>query len=290
MNESYISYKNIAEHLPIQEGDVLVISSDITKLIFSAKKNEEEFNAIQFINSFINKVGQTGTILIPAYNFFLKSGQTFDIKNTLPLTGLLATEALKHPEFKRTQNPLHSFAVWGHHQKYLCDLDNNSSFGKDSPFAFMYEQKAKALLIHLGIHDAFTFVHYVEEQQKVPYRKMRGKKLKYINEMRELKYKKYHLYEKLPGYVMDFHSLEKMFDDSQLIHKTSINNIQYLIIPIRDTYEIIKKDILENNAKSFKYFSFMIFVKEIAKSVLYRLGLYQSISDKINNISSLSGK
>ena len=63
----------------------------------------------------------------------------FDYKKTPSNCGSLSNIALQRSDFKRTKHPIHSFAVFGKHKNYLCNLENKSSWGEDSPFKFLYK-------------------------------------------------------------------------------------------------------------------------------------------------------
>lgn len=69
MNTPYIKYEDIAKHLDIKKGDIILLSSNLVKIIFLAKKYEKEFSYIKFIKSFTDIIGGNGTLLIPSYNW-----------------------------------------------------------------------------------------------------------------------------------------------------------------------------------------------------------------------------
>jgi len=52
----------------------------------------------------------------------------------------------------------------------LLSFTNESSFGSDSPFAYLHREKGKMLMIGVDYQSSFTFVHYVEECRQVNYR------------------------------------------------------------------------------------------------------------------------
>lgn len=69
MDTPYIKYEDIAKHLDIKKGDIILLSSNLVKIIFLAKKYEKEFSYIKFIKSFTDIIGGNGTLLIPSYNW-----------------------------------------------------------------------------------------------------------------------------------------------------------------------------------------------------------------------------
>ena len=283
MNQNvYIPYCKIVDELNIQKGDIVMIASDITKLAFLAKKNEGEFSIDKFIDSFQKKVGEQGTLIIPAFNHNLRSLQKYDLNKTKPVTGTLSIACFNRKDFKRTQHPLHSFMVWGKYADYLCKMNNQSSFGKDSPFAFLKDKNSKMLLISTCIAEAFTFAHFVEETEKVRYRKYKTFKIFYTDEDGETSLKQFLLYKKKPGWDLNFKPIEKILKNSILKEK-SVNNIKFQMLNLADAYLIVQKDILENNAKSLAYFSKKFFVRDLIKDILHKFNIFSSAQDKITN-------
>ena len=161
---------DFVEKIPIKNGDVVLFSSDSLRLNVYMKKNNEELDFHKLLDLLIEKIGVNGTLLLPTYNWDFCRGETFDYLNTPSKTGAISQAALSHPAFKRTKHPLYSWAVTGKDKEYLCSLNNNDSFGKDSPFNYLYERKAKNVILDVTMQNCFTYVHYVEECIGVPYR------------------------------------------------------------------------------------------------------------------------
>ena len=72
--QEYIPYCEIPASLDIQKGDVVLLTSDLLKLVVKARKTEKEFSLDTFIDAFKDSLGPEGTLLIPSYNFDLESG------------------------------------------------------------------------------------------------------------------------------------------------------------------------------------------------------------------------
>jgi aminoglycoside 3-N-acetyltransferase len=268
VTEVYCPYSEIVDHLEIQKGDIVYIASNLIKLMRLAQKKEKEFSADKFIESFQKKVGPEGTLLFPAYNYTLKSGQNFDIKKTQPITGALAVAAFRRPDFKRTKHPLHSFAVWGKYTEQLINMNNISSFASDSPFHFLYEKRAKLLSIDLDLQHSLTFVHYVEELEKVNYRYWKSFAFEYVDDYGESSIKKYKLFAKRFGYINDVNALGSDFINKKALEEKTINGIDFKLIHLDQTVEIIRDDIRNNGAKKIKRFKMSVFFKDFFKMVI----------------------
>lgn len=278
---SYIPYQEIVDHLDIQASDVLIIASDITRLAFNAKRNERSFDVDALIDSFKRKLTVQGTLIFPAYNFYLRSGQIFDVKKTEPITGAMALAAFRGGDFKRTWHPLHSFMVWGKESEALQNLQNKSSFGSDSPFAKFLEWNAKMLFIGTNVAEAFTYTHYVEEQDKVPYRHFKPLLIRYYNDGAQAGEKKLLFYRKLHGWTMNLELLQEKLEVA-ILNTQVINKVEFSMLRIADAHEIIHKDITQNNAMNIARFDTKLYLRDQLKSFLQIFNLYKTTQDKIN--------
>ena len=161
---------DFVDKIPIDSGDTILFSSDVTRIGLWFHKNHEHLDLNAFLDLLVEKVGSDGTILFPTYNWDFCGGKTFDYKNTLSKTGTISQAALQHSGFRRTQHPIYSWAVSGKDKDFLCSLENTDSFGQDSPFNYLYEKHGKNIILDVSMQNSFTFVHYVEECVGVSYR------------------------------------------------------------------------------------------------------------------------
>ncbi|RUL54196.1 AAC(3) family N-acetyltransferase [Lysinibacillus antri] len=248
---SYILFKEIINNTGVETGDILLIGSDVTLLAYEALRNGEKFNANVFIDSIIEKLGQNGTLLFPTFNWDFCNGSTFDYNNTPSKVGALTNTALKRSDFKRTKHPIYSFAVWGKDQEYLCNLNNISSFGSDSPFAYLHEQKAKMLIMGLDYQKSFTFVHYVEEMVKASYRYQKNFTAPYINENGRKQERTYSMYVRnmYPEAITHLNPIGEELEKQGASCHLAINTVDFYLIDLAQAYSIIKYDIEHNGAK-----------------------------------------
>lgn len=157
-------YLSPLKQFGIQQGDVLFVSSDVKRLLFGYYEQYDEMPSLNDIIDYLqNLVGEQGTLIFPTYNWGFCRGNAWDYYKTKCETGSLGTAALKRKDFRRTFHPIYSFAVWGKGTIELCQLTNTSSFGGDSPFAWLDKVHAKNLIIDVSFTHCLTFVHYVEQ-------------------------------------------------------------------------------------------------------------------------------
>ncbi len=280
--ETYIPYREIAKVLDIPEGDVLLLTSDVLKLAMKARKEEKEFISDPFINSFYDELGAEGTLLIPAYNFDLEDGDAFDIRKTVPMTGSLAIAALNDNSFVRTAHPLHSFLVKGNSAQTLAEMKNISSFGPDSPFAWLMEQNAMMVFAGTTVAEAMTFVHFVEETEQVRYRSYKRIGIRYSGRDGKGWDRSYKIYAKKAGWTMQLHRLAKLLPP-EVLKENIINGIPFYSIRSRDAFEIISKDIRENNAASIAGFNAKLYFRDIIKMGVQRFNLFRTTYGKIRS-------
>lgn len=268
--------------LDIRPGSMVVVTADLTRLALAGRRLEIGFDVDTFTDVIKQCLGKGGTLVIPAYNFTLRNNDTFYPARTLPITGAMAVAALKRPEFKRTRNPLHSFLAWGDQADALVSLDNNSSFAAGSPFASFREHHALMLLIDTSIADAFTFVHHVEELERVKYR--RFKRINIFQEDGNGKTVKREavIYAKKTGWTMDLKGLEKLLSDKNIAIRKTINRVAFTTVDLDAAFPVIQEDIRNNGARNIARFSLSLYFREMAKSILSAFGI-RTLADKISH-------
>lgn len=250
---NYIKYRDLINRVDIKSGDIILISSDVFRLMYVALKNKDEFDANVFIDSIIDKVGDQGTILFPTYNWGFCKGETFDYNNTKSATGYLSEVALKRSDFKRTQHPIYSFAVWGKLQDEFMALDNISSFAEDSPFGLLNRRHAKELFIDVDLTHSFTYVIYVAQMCGVNYRYEKTFKADYIDVKGTKTEREYSMYVRDLdlNVVANYTPLEHDLEERGVLARKYINNIPFLIVDLHRSVEVIKEDIIYNNSRNF---------------------------------------
>lgn len=278
---SYIKVRDIPSFLGVKRGEFLWIASDLTRLTLQAIRSEGGFRPDVLLDSFLDALGPDGTLVIPAFNFNLRSGDVFDLRTTVPVTGALAEAAMKRRDFRRTRHPLHSFLVAGKYSAELIRLGNRSSFGPDSPFAFFREHDAGMLLIGTTVADSFTFVHHVEEMEKVRYRRMRRIEIRYRDESGNQEDREFLIYAKRRGWTMEMDGMEELLRRGGFLNERSFNNVVFTQLSLSVAYDIIRKDIRENHARSIARFSAGLFVRDTLRDTLAALHLYRTPSDRI---------
>ncbi|THH39519.1 AAC(3) family N-acetyltransferase [Neolewinella litorea] len=155
----------------ISEGDIVLVHSSLRRLIrhFAAKSKIKVTPNIVY-ESLVKAVGESGTIILPLFNFDFPQTGIFDVNHTPSQMGALTEVGRLDPESVRTGHPIYSFAVRGKHADKFSGVDNPSGYGPDSPFALIKELQGKIAVIGLDDQNSMTSYHFVEEQNQVDYR------------------------------------------------------------------------------------------------------------------------
>lgn len=265
----YIPYQHIVDQFELKEDDILLIASDITKMVFTSLKNKEKFDVNLFADSFKTKLKE-GTVLFPAFIEHFKSGDVFDRMTSQPEMGVLPKTVFLRTDFKRTHDPLHSFLVSGTKADEIASVESVSTFGNDSVFAFLHQNKAKMLMIDVDLQHSFTFAHYVEENQNVSYRKFSKLKYKSPDKRGELHEENLFIYRKKRGVVNTLNNLESLFVSKGAMQVQKINNSTFSLIDLSKAYDLICDDIKRNKGRSLHRFDKVEYIKRSLKVALGR--------------------
>lgn len=154
----------------VQEGDVLLFHSNIKRVFKRYLKSGVRLTPQNILESLLETIGPTGTLLLPLFNFDFAKGVPFDKRNTPSHMGALTEAGRIHPLAIRTGHPIYSFAVIGFAADQFKNIDNFSGYGADSPFAVLRKMNGRIAILDLPDQNSMTFYHYVEEMLNVEYR------------------------------------------------------------------------------------------------------------------------
>lgn len=248
----YISYKKIPSVLKIEKGDVILLTSDITDLFLQCQANGEILDVNILLDNFQEAIGEEGTLLIPTYNWGFCQGKAFDYKKTPSKTGAIGNAALRRKDFTRTKHPIYSFAVWGKDAVKLAEMDNIESFGPDSPFAYLEQVDAKNVFIGASLRNSFTYIHYIEQKLKAPYRFSKVFRSHYIDQDKVDTVRDYSMYVR--DLDLDVVCAPNPFVDilyaNQVVQHGLINGVPYEVIRFSEVTPYIQNDILYNRSKN----------------------------------------
>ena len=303
-------YYNIADLLDIEKGETIILSSNLSLLMYQTAKQGIDFNFNKLIDSFISRIGCNGNILLPAYNWDFCGGKTFNYNETLSTTGVLANEAMKRNDFTRTKHPVNSHFVWGKDKDKLTSTDYMSSYGATSIFTELYSYNIKYVFLGVNL-TAFTYLHHFEQEIGVPYRYLKYFTGSYIDRDSSLNNKTYSVYvrrlEDQPNYHLK--DMSSILLQNNAGKEFIYNKIPYYVYDVSKCKQYFYQDILNNH--SYTYMKFKDgynpeyqtknYIHEFAKNNAHKTDLFnilkneffgELVIDNTNNFSEvfISGK
>jgi aminoglycoside 3-N-acetyltransferase len=166
----------------VTEGDTILLHSKLDRTLRRIASLGGAVDPNLVIQSFLEVIGHSGTLLLPLFNFDFAKGIAFDVRHTPSQMGSLTESGRLWPGVVRTGHPIYSFAVIGKKADMFRGLKNFSGYGEDSPFGILHRVGGKIGVIDLPDQHSMTFYHYVEECLKASYRYHKVFAGRYIDE------------------------------------------------------------------------------------------------------------
>lgn len=202
MNE--FDYTGLVNVIPVSKGDTIDIVVDLFNLSKFAMQLGVSVDANRLIDTFNDKVGPNGNVLIRAFTWDFCRGKGFDIRSSPSQVGALGNVAMKRKDYTRTRHPLYNWLVWGKDKQYLCGIDYKESFGVNSVFDWEAKNdRAYQVLIGSPRTNGLTLFHYVEQQVGVSYRYEKDFKDIYVDYDGKSAEKIYSMYVRDLDYVIE---------------------------------------------------------------------------------------
>lgn len=154
----------------VAEGDMLLVHSSASRTLRRLKAMEVEADPKLIIDSLLQAVGLTGTLLLPLFNFDFTRGIPFDILSSPSSMGVLSETARQRQGVVRTGHPIYSFAALGARKDEFASVVNLSGYDDYSPFGILKRANGKIAILDLPDQNAMTFYHHVEHCEAVNYR------------------------------------------------------------------------------------------------------------------------
>ena len=168
--------KAAVKSLGVDDNDVLFVHSDVS--VFGKLAT---FNRSFILDSFIEALQESvpnGSLILPTFTYSFCRGEKFSVKNSKSTVGALTEHFRKKKDVLRTNHPIFSVAIWGKQDGFLNI--SKDCFDRKSIFGKLYKKDAKLLFLGAPFQSC-TYMHYVEQMFKVPYRYMKTFKGKISN-------------------------------------------------------------------------------------------------------------
>ncbi len=260
------SLQKWVDSLQLKENDTVFFAANLGRMAKKIKMKGEQFSVDLFIETFQKALPQ-GTVVVPAYTDHLRDGDTFDREKSKPTTGAISNKVQRRKDFKRTSDPLHSVFVWGEKADEILALNDESTFGMQSVFGYLHRENAKMIIIDEHFQNSFTFVHYVEEQCKVNYRKYYQHTIQVIlngvSSWRNVQF-----YTRKIGVINDAHDLQQVLLKNKTVTLINFEDIEVQVMNLKETYQAIANYLSEGNRVC--HFSWYSWLRSVVKTILRR--------------------
>lgn len=154
----------------LSQGDCVLLHSNVKRWTRELLRSGNKKPLETIFDSFLNAVGEEGTLIFPLFNFDFTSGVPFRVLETPSQMGALTEFARSRANSFRSGHPVYSFCAFGKYADNIHSIMNKSAYADDSPFGFLRQFNGKIAVLDLEDQGSMTFYHHVEEICGVDYR------------------------------------------------------------------------------------------------------------------------
>ena len=200
-----------------------------------------------FYSRIKNKIGDSGTIAVPTFNFDFCNDIPFNRqKSPSQGMGVFSEYVRTLTDSKRSLHPMQSLSVIGKNSDYIIENDTDSTFNPEGPFDRLIELNAKIILLGADFNTV-SMIHWVEEKYLVPYRYWKTFSGTIIDDGKESNqdYKMY-VRSRETNPQLKMYSVEKTLIKEGKIDQYTIGGGSVKVFNVRDFISIAEKSIKNN--------------------------------------------
>jgi len=230
--------------LGLTEGDVVFSHANLSFFgIPYGGMTENNIFSI-FYDALFEIIGDTGVWIVPTFTYSFKSNgdsEVFDYENTPSKMGLLAERIRKMDKSVRTLDPLFSVSICGNVNNIVKNnIISSDCFGLGSIFNLMYKKNAK--FVNFNMDTATTYIHYVEKELKVDYRKNILFSGKTILNNKVIDHSVFYYCRDLESNIQaEFSNFDKLAMDRNIGKKVKLGRGSISLITAKQTYSLIEE-------------------------------------------------
>lgn len=247
----------------IGKGDVLYVASDVSGVLIDARRDLGITSAEDrgllcdgLVTALQETVGPDGQLLFPVFSWAFCKGEPFDRRGSRGQVGILGNHILlQRSDFARTAHPMYSFMTWGRDTETLCRMQNQESWGRQSPFAYLHSVGAKQLNLNVSTQRSFTFQHYVEQSLEVPYRYPKYFMGRYVDLDGSAEVRTYSMYVRDLDIQMKEYLPEAFVLNSGCARHVNWRSIYFTILDLKKAYDVLARDLRENGGRELYSFT-----------------------------------
>ena len=231
----------------LEKGDNIFIHSNIGFFGKLKGSHNKDSYCKAFKECILKIIGSEGTLVVPTFTYSFCNKQIFDKTRTESTMGLFSEYIRRDPDSIRSDDANFSVAVIGKNSKKFTENMPVYSFGEDSFWERFLKSNGK--ICNFNLDSASTFIHYAERILKVPYRYDKAFSGIVVEGQKEIQKTYYHFARDLakPENSSDFTKFDKKAKELGLVKMSSLGRGEIICITVKDTLELIKKEISTPN-------------------------------------------
>lgn len=153
----------------VAPGDTLMLHSDAIVAAQFAGGLAAAARIDMLIDAVLAALGSDGTLVMPTFTYSFTRGEDFDPAASPSTVGAVTERFRRRPGVRRSANPLFSVAAFGRLAPDFAASAAEDCFGPGSAFDLLLHHDGVIACLGCAL-DRITFVHYVEQREKVDYR------------------------------------------------------------------------------------------------------------------------
>lgn len=221
--------------LGVRQGDTVFVHAGVGAFgkLASGASREEVCQGL--VNAFRKSVGSRGTIVMPTFTYAFCKDAIYDWKKSPSEVGTLSEYFRTRPGVLRSLHPIFSVAASGPRAEELTSVDMDS-FGPQSVFAKLNEVNAVILFVGATFQRC-TFLHYVEQSHKIPYRFLKKFPGTVIDGKKRRKVEATYLVMPLRSKIENYNDpIEKILRRKKLLRSASVASGSILAVRAQDVF------------------------------------------------------
>jgi len=163
---NYKIFKKNLTNLGVKSDDIIMLHTDLSNFKKGSWSDKCSLFS-QYLKRFFEK---KGTILVPAFTYSFCKNRNFDLHNSPSEVGIFDEYFRKQNSIVRSQHPIFSFSCYGKMEEVFTQNNSNSATGNGSIFEKFFAMNGKILFFGARFITSCTFLHFVEQSNRVPYR------------------------------------------------------------------------------------------------------------------------
>jgi len=230
-------FKAAFKGVGITEGDIVFVHAGLQAFGKPVPGLTKDGLSRSIVGALEDAVGKNGTLVMPTFTYAFCTRGSFDLQKSPSEVGMLTEYFRRQKGVVRSHHPIFSVAASGKDAKKLTDVDLDS-FGPKSFFAHLRARRGKVLFLGgATFYNSCTFIHYIEQQHRVPYRFMKKFPGTMVDGKKRTRVVALYYVRPLEGDVINGNSkLERVLKRKRVIREMKLGAALVRVVPAHDLY------------------------------------------------------